>query len=464
MFRDFIASFSSLTSLLYMAPKSKQAKHCRKIAIDRLAKKTPEAPQPNPKLSPRLMVMNGLLTGNSYEGVKKQATMMNTPTPSKRTFFNCQKQVLTDVINTVKESCKQNADNIKENSSISIDGQWNHKRHGSYSTVSFFDQKQKKIVDFESVSNGNYGANKDVKSSNMETVGIEKGLKELDSKIANKNIRICHDHDNKTSNLLKKHKELGLTESLDPGHACQEIKRNANNYFEKYSRTLKNKNDPSKNTYKKCFEIFSTLIVKIISWFKFVIFNVKETKMREQMWLNMTNHVIGNHKNCIHPNEMYGLRKVGRPKKFTDHNNSFWEWEQGKTNDQFQKELDKFLAKNTPLIRETGTVRTQDNESLNSMISKTIPKNKVFHTSNEARAAIAVGRKNDPYFDSKILNKICPGSISTPLMQEMKHDEEIKFNEKEKRKRPYDKKVKNEIRAQSRLLNQNDQGDYKEKK
>ena len=58
------------------------------------------------------MVMNGLFTGNSYEGVKKQAAMTNTPTPPKRTFFNCQKQVLTDVINTVKESCKQNADNI----------------------------------------------------------------------------------------------------------------------------------------------------------------------------------------------------------------------------------------------------------------------------------------------------------------------------------------------------------------
>ena len=56
--------------------------------------------------------MNGLFTGNSYEGVKKQAAMTNTPTPPKRTFFNCQKQVLTDVINTVKESCKQNADNI----------------------------------------------------------------------------------------------------------------------------------------------------------------------------------------------------------------------------------------------------------------------------------------------------------------------------------------------------------------
>lgn len=94
------------------------------------------------------------------------------------------------------------------------------------------------------------------------------------------------------------------------------------------------------------------------------------------------------------------------------------------------------------------------------MIRKTISKNKAFHTSNEARAAIAVGRKNDSYFDSKIMNKICPGSMSSPLMKQMKHDEEIKFNEKEKDKRSYDKKVKNETRPKSRLLNQNDHCDY----
>ena len=69
---------------------------------------------------------------------------------------------------------------------------------------------------------------------------------------------------------------------------------------------------------------------------------------------------------------------MGAPEKFTDHKNSFWKWEQGKTNDQFQKELDKFLVKNTPLIREIGTVRTQDNESLNSMVCKTIQKTKRF--------------------------------------------------------------------------------------
>lgn len=33
-----------------------------------------------------------------------------------------------------------------------------------------------------------------------------------------------------------------------------------------------------------------------------------------------------------------------------------------------------------------------------------------------------------------------------------------------KRKRHYDKRVKNETRTQSRLLNQNDKGDYKENK
>lgn len=60
--------------------------------------------------------------------------------------------------------------------------------------------------------------------------------------------------------------------------------------------------------------------------------------------------------------------------------------------------------------------------------------------------------------------RLYPGSISSLLIEEMKHDENMKFNEKEKRKRPYDKKVKNETRTQSRICNQNDEGDYKEKK
>lgn len=446
-----------------MAPKTRQVKHCQQIAKDRHAAKVPVSPQPNPKMDTRLMVMNGLLTGSSYEGVKKQAEMMNTPTPSKRTFFTCQKQVLKEVISTVKEDCNKNAAKIKEKSNISVDGQWNHKRHGSYSTVSFFDQKQKKIVDYESISNGNYGQNQDVKSSNMETVGIEQGLNNIGSNIANKNINISHDHDNKTSNIIKKHKELGLTETFDPGHASQEIKRNANKYFTKYSRTLKDKKNPEKSTYIKCFAIFEKLIAKIIAWFQFLIFNVLDINQRERMWKNLTKHVIGEHKNCTHPSDLVGLRKVGRPKKFAD-KDSYWEWEQGKNNEEYQKVLDKFLDKNTPLLRQTGIVRTQDNESLNSMICRTIPKNKVFHTSNEARAAIAIGRKNDPHFESNILNKVCPGTIASPLLQQMKHDEEIKHLEKEKRKRPYDMKIKNETRTKSRLLNKNDKGDYQEKK
>lgn len=32
---------------------------------------------------------------------------------------------------------------------------------------------------------------------------------------------------------------------------------------------------PGRKTIKACFELFSTLITKIITWFKFLVFNIK---------------------------------------------------------------------------------------------------------------------------------------------------------------------------------------------
>lgn len=86
----------------------------------------------------------------------------------------------------------------------------------------------------------------------------------------------------------------------------QEIHRKANNYFEDFSRDLRYKANPKRNTYKKCFEILEMLISKIVIWFKFLIFNVVSENLREKMWLNMTEHVTGNHKNCVHPENLKG--------------------------------------------------------------------------------------------------------------------------------------------------------------
>lgn len=75
----------------------------------------------------------------------------------------------------------------------------------------------------------------------------------------------------------------------------------------------------------------------------FLVYNVKEMKMREQMWSNITNHIIGKHDDCIHLNEMYGLRKIGRPKKFSDHKKNSGSGRKGKINNYFMEHLTHFL-------------------------------------------------------------------------------------------------------------------------
>ena len=169
-------------------------------------------------------------------------------------------------------------------------------------------------------SKGIFVGNYQGSSGNMETHGVTKAFESLETAIKGKNIELVHDHDNKTHGVIKRMQNKNINEKLDPGYAIQEIHRKANNYFEDFSRDLRDKANPKRNTYKKCFEIF---ISKIVIWFKFLIFNVVSENLREKMRINMTEHVTGNHKNCVHPENLKGLKKVGRPKKRNSKKNSF---------------------------------------------------------------------------------------------------------------------------------------------
>lgn len=175
----------------------------------------------------------------------------------------------------------------------------------------------------------------------METAIIERGLTDLKPVIKDKKINLTHDHDGRTSGIVKRRIDLNLTESLDPGHATQEITRKANKYFDDLSHEIKDKKNPERKTIKKCFEIFSTLIMKIIAWFKFLVFNVEDPEKKEKLWNNMANHVTGNHDECIHADELLSKRKRGRPRK-TDPNKKFWEWEAGKNDDKLKQSLETF--------------------------------------------------------------------------------------------------------------------------
>lgn len=300
-----------------MAPKTRQARHCQSISKNRFLKKEDLVVQPYPKFDKNLMATSGLLTGKGFCGMKKQANLLNIPTPSKRTYYLAQQKMGEQIVDIVKADCQKYTSNIQDNAKLTTDGRWNHPRNGSSATVTFFDDKQGKIVSFETMSKtkGIFAGNYKGSSGNMETFGVKKALDTLEPSIRGKKVEITHDHDNKTHGVLKRMKNNDVTESLDPGHAIHEVRRNANKHFEKYSIDLKDKKNPKRNTYVKCFEIFEALIGKIIVWFKFLIFNVKQKDQKENMWLNMSEHVIGNHKHCIHPDNLKGLKKTGRPKK-----------------------------------------------------------------------------------------------------------------------------------------------------
>ena len=80
------------------------------------------------------------------------------------------------------------------------------------------------------------------------------------------------------------------------------------------------------------------------------------------------------------------MKHAGWPKKNQSAKGSYWEWEQGKKDKGILEYLKCFLIKTTPLVKKTRFHKTQQNESLNSLIAKTTPKNKVFVTTNSARA------------------------------------------------------------------------------
>lgn len=48
------------------------------------------------------------------------------------------------------------------------------------------------------------------------------------------------------------------------------------------------------------------------------------------------------------------------------------------------------------------------------------PKNKVFASNNEAHVQMAIGTKNEPFFESKLIQSICPKSILPNVMKKKK--------------------------------------------
>ena len=90
-----------------------------------------------------------------------------------------------------------------------------------------------------------------------------------------------------------------------------------------------------------------------------------------------------------------------------------------------------------------------------------MPKNKVFSASSEARASIAIGMKNDIHFESNLIQKICPNSISSNVLNEIRKDEIQRDSRNTLKRTPNQKYKKNISRLKLREKNNEPPGDYK---
>ena len=177
---------------------------------------------------------------------------------------------------------------------------------------------------------------------------------------------------------------------------------------------------------------------KIVNFGKHIINSVDDVEEREKQWLNVPEHLTGNHENCNHEKT---IKKPGRPRENIKVKSSdeFSVWKKGIEYPKAKEALQDFCNKTAKFIKSCEKkTSTQANESQNSMIAREADKNISYGPSYEARALVAVGKRNDPeHFVLDVLEK-------TGIVNKLSEENESKIKNRWKQK-----SEKNEIRNQN---------------
>ena len=95
-------------------------------------------------------------------------------------------------------------------------------------------------------------------------------------------------------------------------------------------------------------EKYNLMKEELISWFRYLVYNVYDPDERTNLWINWANHFVGDHSNCVHPDSIDD-NHVGRPKK---KRGEFWVWEEAIEDPTFFDELFEFLKVLPPSLKK----------------------------------------------------------------------------------------------------------------
>ena len=384
------------------------------------------------KLTALKIVAIILILGLTYSVVRNLLDYLEIDMCSEKEFYQFQKTIEPNVIQMAKDSAKKYAEKIKDDTIISLDGAWDHRRHGTSCIVTFIDISTRKIIDFEIKTQHKQFVIGDTKepSKNLEKECVIKLVERWKS--SEKVKFYIHDNDGVTRNIIEK-SGWKVTEILDIGHAVKAIKNNLNNFNQKNGKPFKK--------LKPSIERFLEQLLR------------NETISQDErlkLYLNMPYHYVGNHTSCIH-------KEDGKFKQYT-----------GKDKDDFIAKFNKFLEENVHYPQKVRPFyNTQNNECFNELKTKFLSKNRKFSSSTEMRLSEAVLEWNEEDWDDELLKNLGCEPICSCYRQMIKgrKDTQKKKNKKKcttecKEKRKLERRAK-----EKKKKAENDKADgYKPKK
>jgi hypothetical protein len=289
----------------------------------------------------------------------------------------------------------------------------------------------------------------------MESEGVRRVSKRFKEDPNCNIVGFVHDGDNKSDKIL-----------VDNGFVC-ENERDAGHGFKSLERRFHSMKKKVRTENKLNKDPFYGIQGKVISFAKSLVNDENDKMRREELWLNVPEHLTGNHEICRH-----GERKKspGRPKKNSigKKDEYFGIWQAGIDFPVAKEALSDFCQKTIGFIGHCSSKRsTQANESQNSLIAREADKNINYGPSYLARVAVAIGKKNDPknfvtnaLKESGIYEKLDP-YIQISISNRWQNRADLNSRRREKYERERIKKARTAYRDKYRSTVP---GDYNEDK
>ena len=286
---------------------------------------------------------------------------------TKSELYNEMKVVCDAIIKFGNESMMKHFNNIQQNSIISFDGSWEHRRNSNRCLTTVIDQSTQKVV-MACIKSSKVSINSPdycKVPQNMEVESIKTMIPYLRQ---NKNIiGYVHDNDAKTRKALFT-ENWHIFEYLDPGHSMKSFDRK----LQKYNSMHQN--------------IFREIEVKLRKFMKMLLKSSENIFQKVTWWINSVAHFCGDHSKCpfAHkPTQIWSLSKNSEAIRILI---------------QFLHDTKFIIEKCTPLYS------TQSNEAFHRIKLKYATKDVKWGFTWEARMYAAILDRNETFWKMDLFN------------------------------------------------------------